>query len=168
MKTAAKVLNILSAVTYGILIIVFLVLGFTFLSMNEKAAKDVGIVYLILMIIPLVFLILAITITNKIEKCTCKDSIVVWAIIDIILINFIAGILILCVDEREFSKGKPSSTTNVVTTTPLSLDRAGDNKEVPSNIDVSSRLIELKKLYDSNLITSEEYNSKRENILKDL
>lgn len=167
MKTAAKVFNILTMVFSIICFVLFLILGIVFLSTGEKEGLYIsGIVLLSTMVCFAPGIILPLIINKKADSVISKDRFIIWAIIDLIFINFISGVLFLACDDNEYGRNNVSYVENTYTN-----NTATSSATINNNINVDTvegRLTRLLNLRLANAITEEEYKTKREEILKDL
>lgn len=97
---------------------------------------------------------LSIIYNQKIKKATCQNDILTWAIVMVIFGYLIVGLLPLLADEDEYlaykaTIEKPSPATQ--------------NSE-----DISIKLKKLQDLRSQNLISKEEYENKRKDIIDHL
>lgn len=168
MKTAAKILNIITIIASCFGAFTFLIVGILFLviPINEftynsptpvtpeelKAIQVVfntlGIVFLCVIPMMAIPIVLAIVCNKKIDKATSRDSIIGWAVVDLIFVNFISGILLFI---AAFDDNKKDDVVEA------HVEVTHDN--------VAIKLKQLNSLRDNCLITDEEYNKKRKEIL---
>ena len=91
-----------------------------------------------------VILLVGIFTFKKLDTAHSKNEIIGWGIASLILVNLIAGILVLCIPESEFEKNG---------STPLSAN------------DLEKKLQELETLRSNGTISEDEYQDLRNRIL---
>ena len=177
MKTAIKVLNIISFVGCLIGAIFFFISGIIMIASGSGYSYDydtgyligAGVGYIIGGIIITIPGSLGLLVNKKVEEAYSKDSLIIWGVLSLLFINTISGILILCLPESEFynARRKPqtsayrqSYTASSVrpTASPTTSTSAGETE-------VMKKLSEIKKLYDQQLITKEEFEEMKREIL---
>lgn len=156
MKIAAKVLTIIWA-------ILGLVSGILFVMWRDYF-------YLIGSIIILVVNCVS---CYQVEHATIKKDVIAIGIIGIIFGGVIPGIIILCIPEREFTHSKPKSQQQTRPRPVVNNYTVTNNTENPtyreqpktSISNATETLRQLKQLLDEGIITQEEFDVKKAEIL---
>lgn len=163
MLRISKILNIFFAVFDVILFALFFGLGLG-IAMNATSIASginhphadstviqaIGRTYFGISFIFLVILGFSIIYNQKIKCATSKDQFMPWAILMVIFGYLIVGLLALLANENEYANNaiKIKSTS------------------IPNdNNDITMQLQKLKSLYDQGLISEEDYNNKKKEIL---
>lgn len=103
-------------------------------------------------------LIIGIFALQKIDNATCKDDLVGWGIATLICCSTLGGIFMLCIRDEELSK-------------PIIYRAVKDeNNEIEQEEEIIEkdylvRLRELKELLDAEIITQEEFDEVKKEIL---
>ena len=149
MKTAAKVFLILGIVGFSIAaFIVFIAMFFAFAT-----AGPMALLFLLYVLIALVPVVIDSVALKKLNKASHKSELTGISIAVLIFGGLIAGILMLCLDEKDFDGYEETSAT--------SSSKKKENN--PENLE--AKLVELKKLHDNGTLSDDEYVSARKKII---
>ena len=149
MKTAAKVFLILGIVGSSIgAFIIFIAMFFAF-----AAAGPMALLFLLYILIALVPLVIDAVALKKLNKARYKSELTGISIAVLICGGIIPGILMLCLDEKEFVGYEGENTA--------SSSKKKENN--PENLE--AKLEELKKLHDNGTLSDDEYASARKKII---
>ena len=107
MKKAAKVLIIITMCASFCAMIVSLIVTVWTLSESVVLGGIAGVGTLILFFYLIIPLLVGAFALRKLIDAQSKSELTSMAILTLIFCNLIAGILMLCVDEREFASAKP-------------------------------------------------------------
>lgn len=151
MKTAAKVFLILGIVGSSIgAFIIFIAMFFAF-----AAAGPMALLFLLYILIALVPVVIDSVALKKLNKAKTKSELTGISIAVLILGGIIPGILMLCLDEKDFDGYEETSASS-------SLKKKENN---PENLE--AKLEELKKLHDNGTLSDDEYASARKRIIEE-
>lgn len=142
----------------------------------KTAAKVMIIISMVFgcwLVFPIVFGILALIKLDEVKK---KDDLLVWAILSLFLVNIVAGIIMLCMSDEDLKennkekKEEQGSPNNVVEAEAYVVnDDINTNKEnykeFQTSIDKLEKLYELK---EKKIISEEEYENLKKDLLKKL
>lgn len=138
-----------------------------------KVCLIIGMVCGFWMILPLIFGILAI---NKINTATKKDELVGMGVCAILFCSTLGGIFMLCITDEELQSNvqyvQPEYVDNqnnqveYVVESQEQSNKNTENKEQNPDIDNVELLSRYKNLLDKGIISQEEYEQKKEEILK--
>ena len=138
-----------------------------------KVCLIIGMVCGFWMILPLIFGILAI---NKINTATKKDELVGMGVCAILFCSTLGGIFMLCITDEELQSNvqyvQPEYVDNqnnqveYVVESQEQSNKSTENKEQNPDIDNVELLSRYKNLLDKGIISQEEYEQKKEEILK--
>ena len=149
MKTAAKVFLILGIVGSSIgAFIIFISMFFAF-----AAAGPMALLFLLYILIVLVPGAIDAVALKKLNKAKTKSELTGISIAVLILGGIIPGILMLCLDEKDFVGYEEKSADT-------SSKKKGNN---PENLE--AKLEELKKLHDNGTLSDDEYATARKKII---
>ena len=150
MKTAAKVFLILGIVGSSIgAFIIFIAMFFAF------AAGPMALLFLLYVLIALVPVVIDSVALKKLNKARYKSELTGISIAVLILGGIIPGILMLCLDEKDFDGYEETSAS--------SSSKKKENN--PENLE--AKLEELKKLHDNGTLSDDEYASARKRIIEE-
>lgn len=183
MKTAAKILNIITLISLGLTIMLLVGMGLLFIllpSLNGGYFEDptgeviigwtygiIMIVYAIPVIIPFVLGILC---TVALEKSKNKTTVLVWGIVSVVCFNTISGILMIiyATDDKNF----PQEKTHIAPPPVQSHIEVEPEPVVNTTVDLSDKVItklkNLKQLKDDGIISEEEYEECRKSLVSKL
>ena len=139
MKTAAKVFLIIAAVGSGIGVLIYTILSFTMIP-----ASLISLVGVCIFAVPLILNILTF---KQLCKAKTKKEIKPLAIATLILGGFIGGLLVLCMDESDFSDNSA-----------IKYETASKQVNAES---LEKNLQKLKELRDNGTLSEEEYAEAR-------
>ena len=146
MKTAVKVFLILSIVSGGLLALVGLVSvigGIAAAGYGGSVLLLMGFMYLLVSVLPIIFSAVGL---KKLSAARCAADIsTAWKVLILLFGSLVAGILLLCMKDSDFSGVAPAPAL-----TPA------------NNYD---SLVKLKELLDMGAITQEEFEAKKREIL---
>lgn len=162
MKTVVKVFLILSIVAAAIMAVVsaiFTVLGLAMLGTGEfeagLAMLVMGIVYMVISIPVLVINIIAL---KKVAAARCADDVsIAWKVVILLFSNIISGVILLIMKDEDYLTEAEKAEK---------MSQEEFTKSAPStNSEKFDDLLKLKSLLDAGVITEEEYNAKKKEIL---
>lgn len=113
----------------------------------SKVFLIIGMVFGAVLIFPIVLGILA---YQKLDEAKNQEEIQLWAILSLLFVNIIAGILMLCLNDKDFEMNKKN------------IELKSENI---SSKDIFSRIDKLYELKEKNVITSEEFESLKKELL---
>ncbi len=170
-----KVLNYLSIVTDVIFFIVFIFFGSIIIAnaelisnssnTNEVPAEAfvmVGVIFLFIAFLFVVMIGLSIIYNQKLNKAKTPNELIGWPVVMIIFGYFLVGLFGLLLTQEELDKKNnitnpdPIKVEPVVTTSSSVADKESSTED---------KLIKIKALYEEGIITEEEYNQKRKEII---
>lgn len=170
-----KVLNYLSIVTDVIFFIVFIFFGSIIIAnaelisnssnTNEVPAEAfvmVGVIFLFIAFLFVVMIGLSIIYNQKLNKAKTPNELIGWSVVMIIFGYFLVGLFGLLLTQEELDKKNnitnpdPIKVEPVVTTSSSVADKESSTED---------KLIKIKALYEEGIITEEEYNQKRKEII---
>ena len=142
----------------------------------KTAAKVMIIISMVFgcwLVFPIVFGILALI---KLDEVKNKDDLLVWAILSLFLVNIVAGIIMLCMSDEDLKennkekKEEQVSPNNVVEAEAYVVNddintKKENYKEFQTSIDKLEKLYELK---EKKIISEEEYENLKKDLLKKL
>lgn len=142
----------------------------------KTAAKVMIIISMVFgcwLVFPIVFGILALIKLDEVKK---KDDLLVWAILSLFLVNIVAGIIMLCMSDEDLKennkvkKEEQVSPNNVVEAEAYVVNddintKKENYKEFQTSIDKLEKLYELK---EKKIISEEEYENLKKDLLKKL
>lgn len=142
----------------------------------KTAAKVMIIISMVFgcwLVFPIVFGILALIKLDEVKK---KDDLLVWAILSLFLVNIVAGIIMLCMSDEDLKennkekKEEQVSPNNVVEAEAYVINddintKKENYKEFQTSIDKLEKLYELK---EKKIISEEEYENLKKDLLKKL
>lgn len=180
MKKAIKILLIVGIVLHAISIFYNVFQGFGSIinglhviqNYPESASLFIvsGVIFFVAVVLNIIGIILGVIIYKKFPTFKTKSEMLVWSVITLILVSFIAGLLMILIKEEDL--GDPVGENLESTPTEAKADSVNDNsyKEHKNAQvkDVTSDLTKLKELFDSGVLTEEEYKAKKEEIIKRL
>ena len=151
MKTAAKVFLILGIIGSSIgAFIIFISMFFAI-----AAAGPMALLFLLYILIALVPGVIDAVALKKLNKAKTKSELTGISIAVLILGGMIPGILMLCLDEKDFDGYEETSAS-------LS------SKKKENNLgNLEAKLEELKKLHDNGTLSDDEYASARKRIIEE-
>lgn len=119
-----------------------------------------GIICECWLVLPLIVGILSI---KSIDNAKTKDDLVALAICNMLFCSFLGGLFMLLIPESDFKQNKTH-----VSTSPKMLEQYFDKKQENSSQDPDSidLLERYKSLLDKGIITQEEYEQKKSEIMK--
>lgn len=120
----------------------------------KKAARIfliIGMVLTFYLVFPVVFGIIAI---RKLDYGATKEELTLWGVLSVFFVSTLGGMLMLLMDPKEV--GTYESSTNENWTLDVRMHA------------ITSRLLDLKKLYDEGIIDKGMYDLKRSAIAKEL
>lgn len=113
MKTATKVLLILSAISAVILIVFGVIMSIVGMAISSSIALTpdeamsgamlitMGIIYAFDAVPVLIFAIISM---KKLDQATCADDFPLWLkIVDLVMVNVIVGVLLLCMKDSDYN-----------------------------------------------------------------
>lgn len=151
MKTAAKVFLILGIVISSIgAFIIFIAMFFAF-----AAAGPMALLFLLYILIAFVPVVIDSVALKKLNKARYKSELTGISIAVLILGGIIPGILMLCLDEKDFDGYEETGAS--------SSSKKKENN--PENLE--AKLEELKKLHDNGTLSDDEYASARKRIIEE-
>lgn len=151
MKTAAKVFLILGIIGSSIgAFIIFISMFFAI-----AAAGPMALLFLLYILIALVPGVIDAVALKKLNKAKTKSELTGISIAVLILGGMIPGILMLCLDEKDFDGYEETSAS--------SSSKKKENN--PGNLE--AKLEELKKLHDNGTLSDDEYASARKKIIEE-
>ena len=149
MKTAAKVFLILGIVRSSIgAFIIFISMFFAF-----AAAGPMALLFLFYILIALIPAVIDAVALKKLNKAKTKSELTGISIAVLILGGIIPGILMLCLDEKDFDGYEEGNTAS------------SSKKKVNNPENLEAKLEELKKLHDNGTLSDDEYASARKKII---
>lgn len=162
MKTVVKVFLILSIVAAAIMAVVsaiFTVLGLAMLGTGEfeagLAMLVMGIVYMVISIPVLVINIIAF---KKVAAARCADDVsIAWKVVILLFSNIISGVILLIMKDEDY-------LTEAEKAEKMSQEEFTKSAS-STNSEKFDDLLKLKSLLDAGVITEEEYNAKKKEIL---
>ncbi len=153
MKTATKVFLILGLVSQSLFLIIYLLFGIliSIFSIN----------YFLIMMAFVIYIIAAIVVNSitlyRLSYST-KNQLIALGILCIFFMNLIAGILLLCITNKQLNNDKIENN-NIQKEIPT-------KKEQIEDINIVEKLKQLKDLKEDEIITEEEFKNLKENLLK--
>ena len=113
MKTATKVLLILTSISAVILIIAGALISIIGMAINSSVVVTpgdamggamLGIMGIFYIIVAVPVLIFAIISMKKLDQATCADDFPLWLkIVDLVMVNVIVGVLLLCMKDSDYN-----------------------------------------------------------------
>ena len=113
MKTATKVLLILSAIGAVILIVFGVIMSIVGMAISSSIVLTpdeamsgamlfaMGIIYAFVAVPVLIFSIISM---KKLDQATCADDFPLWLkIVDLVMVNVIVGVLLLCMKDSDYN-----------------------------------------------------------------
>lgn len=151
MKTAAKVFLILGIIGSSIgAFIIFISMFFAI-----AAAGPMALLFLLYILIALVPGAIDAVALKKLNKAKTKSELTGISIAVLILGGTIPGILMLCLDEKDFDGYEETS------------DSSSSKKKENNLGNLEAKLEELKKLHDNGTLSDDEYASARKRIIEE-
>lgn len=149
MKTAAKVFLILGIVGFSIAAFIIFISMFFAIA----GAGPLALVFLLYILIALVPVAIDAVALKKLNKAKTKSELTGISIAVLILGGMIPGILMLCLDEKDFDGYEETSASS------------SSKKKVNNPENLEAKLEELKKLHDNGTLSDDEYASARKKII---
>ena len=161
LKTVAKVFIILSIVAAAFMVLlsaIMIVSGLLMLNMGEFAGASILIMGVIYLIISIPMLIINIIGLKKVSAAKCADDVsIAWKVLVLLFSNVISGILLLIMKDEDY-------LTEAEKAEKKSQDECAKSA-CATNSEKFDDLLKLKSLLDAGVITEEEYNAKKKEIL---
>ena len=149
MKTAAKVFLILGIVGFSIAAFIIFISMFFAIA----GAGPLALVFLLYILIALVPVAIDAVALKKLNKAKTKSELTGISIAVLIFGGMIPGILMLCLDEKDFDGYEETSASS------------SSKKKVNNPENLEAKLEELKKLHDNGTLSDDEYASARKKII---
>lgn len=170
-----KVLNYLSIVTDVIFFIVFIFFGSIIIANDELISNSsnanevpaeafvmVGVIFLFIAFLFVVMIGLSIIYNQKLNKAKTPNELIGWSVVMIIFGYFLVGLFGLLLTQEELDKKNNITNPDSIKVEPVVTTSSSVADKESSTED---KLIKIKALYEEGIITEEEYNQKRKEII---
>lgn len=140
----------------------------------KTAARVMLIIGMVLgcwLIFPIVIGVLALV---KLEEIKKKDDLLLWALLSLFLVNLVAGIIMLCMSDEDLLEDNKNESLNQNDPVEAEVHVVNENtsiKKEDNNTEFQTIVDKLEKLHDlkeKNIISEEEFNKFKKDLLEKL